>query len=169
VPHTRCTRFQPYHRFSERRAGSDLTLPWARGFYLTNTFERGEIGPDLFAAGCRMGMEGLVSKHRERAYRGGRCRHWIKGEEPQPCGVEPRVLTGGLFLGRCWQDDYQVGERVMAGVIMEHVPASLAEQQKHLFRWAVASDSRIDRAAMFACEINCLIAGDGHPNPLPTR
>jgi hypothetical protein len=57
VPHTRCTRFQPYHRFSERRAGSDLTLPWARGFYLTNTFERGEIGSDLFAAGCRMGLE----------------------------------------------------------------------------------------------------------------
>ena len=21
-----------------------------------------------------------------------------------PCGVEPRVLTGSLFLGRCWQD-----------------------------------------------------------------
>jgi len=38
-------------------------------------FERGEIGPD---AACRMGLEGLVSKHRERAYRGGRCDHWIK-------------------------------------------------------------------------------------------
>jgi len=38
----------------------------------------------------------------------------------------------------------------MAGAVMEHVPAFLAEQQKLLFRWAVASDSRIDRAAMFA-------------------
>jgi hypothetical protein len=57
----------------------------------------------------------------------------------------------------------------MAGAVMEHVPASLAEQQKHLFRCAVASDSRIDRAAMFARKINCLIAGDGHSNPLPTR
>jgi hypothetical protein len=92
-----------------------------------------------------------------------------QGEESQPPGIEPRVLTGGLFLGRCRQDGHQVGERVMAGAVMEHVPASLAEQQKHLFRWAVASDSRIDRAAMFAREINCLIAGDGHPNPLPTR
>jgi hypothetical protein len=27
-----------------------------------NPFERGEIGPDLFAAACRMGLEGLVSK-----------------------------------------------------------------------------------------------------------
>jgi hypothetical protein len=56
----------------------------------------------------------------------------------------------------------------MAGAVMKHVPAFLAEQQKNLFRWAVASNSRINRAAMFAREINCLIAGDGHPNPLPT-
>jgi bifunctional non-homologous end joining protein LigD len=29
-------------------------------------FERGGIGPDLFRAACRMGLEGLVSKHRDR-------------------------------------------------------------------------------------------------------
>jgi bifunctional non-homologous end joining protein LigD len=34
-------------------------------------FEVGEIGPDLFRAACGMGLEGLVSKHRDRAYRGG--------------------------------------------------------------------------------------------------
>jgi bifunctional non-homologous end joining protein LigD len=28
-------------------------------------FEREEIGPDLFRAACRMGLEGLVSKHRQ--------------------------------------------------------------------------------------------------------
>ena len=26
-------------------------------------FEQGEIGPDLFRAACRFGLEGLVSKH----------------------------------------------------------------------------------------------------------
>jgi bifunctional non-homologous end joining protein LigD len=41
-------------------------------------FERGEIGPDLFRAACRMGLEGLVSKHRNRPYRGGRQKFWIK-------------------------------------------------------------------------------------------
>jgi bifunctional non-homologous end joining protein LigD len=41
-------------------------------------FEVGEIGPDLFRAACRMGLEGLVSKRRDRAYRGGPCRHWVK-------------------------------------------------------------------------------------------
>jgi ATP-dependent DNA ligase len=35
-------------------------------------FEQGEIGPDLFRHACLMGLEGLVSKHRDIAYRGGR-------------------------------------------------------------------------------------------------
>jgi bifunctional non-homologous end joining protein LigD len=26
-------------------------------------FEQGEIGPDLFRYACRMGLEGMVSKH----------------------------------------------------------------------------------------------------------
>ena len=38
-------------------------------------FERGEIGPDLFQAACRMGLEALVSKQRGRPYRGGRQKH----------------------------------------------------------------------------------------------
>jgi bifunctional non-homologous end joining protein LigD len=41
-------------------------------------FEQGEIGPDLFRAACNMGLDGLVSKHRDRPYRGGRQKHWIK-------------------------------------------------------------------------------------------
>jgi hypothetical protein len=56
----------------------------------------------------------------------------------------------------------------MAAVVMEHVPASLAEQQKHLFRCAIASNSQIDCAAMRAREMDRLIAADGHSNPLPT-
>jgi bifunctional non-homologous end joining protein LigD len=41
-------------------------------------YEQGEIGPDLFNAACRMGLEGLVSKHRDRPYRPGPSPHWIK-------------------------------------------------------------------------------------------
>ena len=43
-----------------------------------NPFERWEIGSDLFRAACRLGLEGLVSKHRDRPYQGGRSRHWVK-------------------------------------------------------------------------------------------
>ena len=41
-------------------------------------FEQGEIGPDLFRHACLMGLEGLVSKHRESVYRAGRSDRWIK-------------------------------------------------------------------------------------------
>ena len=34
------------------------------GIFLSD-FEQGEIGPDLFRHACLMGLEGLVSKHRE--------------------------------------------------------------------------------------------------------
>jgi ATP-dependent DNA ligase len=41
-------------------------------------FEHGEIGPDLFRAACNMGLEGLVSKRRDRPHRGGRSKDWVK-------------------------------------------------------------------------------------------
>jgi bifunctional non-homologous end joining protein LigD len=40
------------------------------GFFLSD-FEQGEFGPDLFRHAC-LGLEGMVSKHCESAYRGGR-------------------------------------------------------------------------------------------------
>ena len=46
-------------------------------------FEQGEIGPDLFRHACLIGLEGLVSKHRESPYRGGRFDRWIKVKKRQ--------------------------------------------------------------------------------------
>ena len=40
-------------------------------------YENGEIGPALFETACRMGLEGVVSKHRERRYRPRTC-DWVK-------------------------------------------------------------------------------------------
>ena len=45
-------------------------------------FETGEIGPDLFRHACKFGLEGLVSKRRDRPYRGGPSKHWIKVKNP---------------------------------------------------------------------------------------
>jgi bifunctional non-homologous end joining protein LigD len=41
-------------------------------------FEQGEMGPDLFRAACKCGLEGIVSKRRDRPYRAGRSPDWIK-------------------------------------------------------------------------------------------
>jgi bifunctional non-homologous end joining protein LigD len=46
-------------------------------------FEQGEIGPDLFRAACRLGLEGLVSKRRDRPYQAGRSKHWVKVKNRQ--------------------------------------------------------------------------------------
>jgi bifunctional non-homologous end joining protein LigD len=38
-------------------------------------------GPDgavMYAHACRLGLEGVVSKRQDRAYRSGRCPHWLK-------------------------------------------------------------------------------------------
>ena len=49
----------------------------ADGIHLA-PFEQGEIGPDLFTAACKMRLEGLVSKRRDRRYRAGTSKDWIK-------------------------------------------------------------------------------------------
>ena len=45
---------------------------------ILNEHEAGAIGPRLFEQACKMGLEGIVSKHRERPYQPGRSKHWIK-------------------------------------------------------------------------------------------
>jgi ATP-dependent DNA ligase len=52
------------------------------GIFLSD-FEQGEIGPDLFRHACLLGLEGMVSKHRESTYRGGRSPRWIKVKNQQ--------------------------------------------------------------------------------------
>jgi ATP-dependent DNA ligase len=47
------------------------------GIFLSD-FEQGEIGPDLFRAAGDMGLEGLVSKRRDRPYQSGRSKYWEK-------------------------------------------------------------------------------------------
>ena len=47
------------------------------GLFLSD-FEQGADSPELFRHACLMGLEGLVSKHRESTYRAGRFRRWIK-------------------------------------------------------------------------------------------
>jgi hypothetical protein len=49
-------------------------------------FEHGEIGPDLFRAACRFGLEAMASKRRDRPYRAGAARPTGSGEKPKSSG-----------------------------------------------------------------------------------
>jgi bifunctional non-homologous end joining protein LigD len=62
-------------------------------------YEQGEIGPDLFRHACLMGLEGLVSKHRERAYGAGRCTHWVKVKNPKhPAYRRVQSVLGSRYV-----------------------------------------------------------------------
>jgi bifunctional non-homologous end joining protein LigD len=61
-----------------RKTNLDRLLARRPEGIFVNPFERGEIGPELFRAACNMGLEGLLSKRRDRPYRGGRSTYWVK-------------------------------------------------------------------------------------------
>jgi ATP-dependent DNA ligase len=65
---------------SMRKAHLERLLARRPDGIFISSFEQGEIGPDLFCAACNMGLEGLVSKRRDRPYRGGRSKDWIKAK-----------------------------------------------------------------------------------------
>jgi ATP-dependent DNA ligase len=44
-------------------------------------------GADVFAAACGMGLEGIVSKRRDRPYTSGPCKHWVKVKNPNAPAV----------------------------------------------------------------------------------
>jgi bifunctional non-homologous end joining protein LigD len=67
---------------SMRKAGlAQLLADRVDGIFIAE-YERGDIGDTLFRVACNMGLEGIVSKHLDRAYGGGRCKHWVKVKNP---------------------------------------------------------------------------------------
>jgi bifunctional non-homologous end joining protein LigD len=66
-----------------RKLWLDKLLKRSTNGIVLNDREIGGIGPALFRQACKFGLEGIVSKHRERSYRAGPCNHWIKVKNPK--------------------------------------------------------------------------------------
>jgi bifunctional non-homologous end joining protein LigD len=49
---------------------------------IQNHHDAGAIGPLLFRQACLMGLEGIVSKHRDSSYKTGPSKRWIKVKNP---------------------------------------------------------------------------------------
>jgi ATP-dependent DNA ligase len=45
-------------------------------------------GPTVFAHACKMGLEGIVSKRKDSAYRSGRSPDWLKMKNPAAPAVK---------------------------------------------------------------------------------
>jgi bifunctional non-homologous end joining protein LigD len=55
---------------------------YERGGVAECTKQELDIGDVLFRVSCNMGLEGIVSKHLDRPYGAGRCKHWVKVKNP---------------------------------------------------------------------------------------
>ena len=52
-------------------------------------------GDEIFKAICKLGLEGIVSKRIDAAYRSGPSKSWLKDQEPEGAGPV-RVIEGGF-------------------------------------------------------------------------
>ena len=67
-----------------------------------------EDGPLVFQHACKLGLEGIVSKHKDSPYNSGRSPHWIKSKHPNAPAVKreaamtPSVKAeGSRVVARC--------------------------------------------------------------------
>jgi bifunctional non-homologous end joining protein LigD len=72
-----------YETLQVRKLWLGKLLKRSSGGILLNDHEAGEIGPALFRQACKMGLEGIVSKRRDRSYKAGPCKDWIKVKNPK--------------------------------------------------------------------------------------
>jgi ATP-dependent DNA ligase len=80
---------------SKRKTNLERQLRGRPDGIFINPFEIGAIGPDLFKAACKMGLEGLVSKRSDQPYRGGRSPHWIKVKNRQHHAFDRVAIAQG--------------------------------------------------------------------------
>ena len=72
APIERGDRAEPVHHRARRSEGIFIA-----------PFEQGEIGLDLFRKACEFGLDGLVSKRRDRPYRAGPSPYCVKVKNRQ--------------------------------------------------------------------------------------
>jgi hypothetical protein len=58
-------------------------------------------GPTVFAHACKMGLEGIVSKRKDSAYRSGRSPDWLKMKNPEASAVK-REAEEDWGAGSCY-------------------------------------------------------------------
>ena len=83
---------RPPKPFRERKARLAKLLAGKPGGIVINDHVEAD-GAALFAAACKMGLEGIVLKRIDAPYRSGRSRYWIKTKNPD-CPAVQRAKDG---------------------------------------------------------------------------
>jgi ATP-dependent DNA ligase len=74
-------------RFMSTRPTLASILAKARPGIRFNEHIEGD-GPTVFAHACKLGLEGIVSKRKDSAYRSGRSPDWLKMKNPDASAVK---------------------------------------------------------------------------------
>lgn len=104
---------------SERKAALEKIL--RPGYPRLHYSEHFESSKDLLEKACKIGAEGLVSKHKASAYKGRRTRDWVKSK----CGLEQEFIICGFMpakqnskaVGALLLGYYKGGKLVSAGKV----------------------------------------------------
>jgi bifunctional non-homologous end joining protein LigD len=72
---------RPYEWHVRRATLRSLIKRAGAGILLSEHINDGD-GASVFAHACRMGLEGIVAKRRDKPYRSGRSPDWIKVKNP---------------------------------------------------------------------------------------
>jgi bifunctional non-homologous end joining protein LigD len=75
------TDLRPQPWIGRREALASVLTKASNGTVLSE-YMVGAPGAEVYAAACRMGLEGIVSKRVDRPYRSGRCADWLKIKNP---------------------------------------------------------------------------------------
>jgi bifunctional non-homologous end joining protein LigD len=86
-------RREPLHA---RKAQLTKLLAKSGDALQVNPHMEGEVGVAMFEHACKLGLEGIVSKRRNRAYSAGRCTHWVKIKNADAPAVK-RLLKDGAW------------------------------------------------------------------------
>jgi bifunctional non-homologous end joining protein LigD len=73
---------RPYEWHVRRATLRSLIKRAGAGILLSEHIDSGGDGAAMFAHACRMGLEGIVAKRRDKPYRSGRSPDWIKVKNP---------------------------------------------------------------------------------------
>ena len=80
--------------FVERKAALRKVLKRTKGGIQYVEHVEGD-GAKMFAAACKLGLEGIISKRLDAPYRSGPSKSWIKVKNPKAAAAT-RVLEGGF-------------------------------------------------------------------------
>jgi hypothetical protein len=90
-------------------------------------------GPTVFAHACKLGLEGIVSKRKDSAYRSGRSPDWLKMKNPAAPAVKREAEED---WGRCRSSS------VAAPAILYRRRGSLSHSRRQLLANAIMAASR---------------------------